>query len=357
MPEWVRVANTTITKHLRQVEENILRNRKLPALAKKKGRITFGNSGKDFDWRIRMKRTPIAGYADADTLTFPRRDKHRVATLDWRGYSMGESMTKKERLMGSGTEGIVKIFGEMLDSLTDDLEDQFAEHWYIDGNAAGNQKFFHGLESFMAAHASNTGDGGRTKDPDDSYAGIDTDPGAFGGTWTGDWPAGTGDSHFDFWSPILIDTDNAVWGASAAFSLFGDDQIRYGLIKTRRSKARKGMTDLVLLDDTLYYQFLSLIDSKERIKVERGSAASPMVQLGFTDAIGFDGADITWEYGITANTGYGLNMDMMELASMQPKLIVGDGPEYVQSTKSYNVSVDIFGNFRFNPRHFFKLST
>jgi hypothetical protein len=39
------VVNSTIKKYIRQREVNTLRNRKLTALLKKRGRITFGWSG------------------------------------------------------------------------------------------------------------------------------------------------------------------------------------------------------------------------------------------------------------------------------------------------------------------------
>jgi hypothetical protein len=41
---WSRVVNSTIRKYIRDREINILRNRKLTAMLKKKGRIAFNVS-------------------------------------------------------------------------------------------------------------------------------------------------------------------------------------------------------------------------------------------------------------------------------------------------------------------------
>src|SRR5271166_430536 len=105
---WSRVINSTIRNYIRQEEVNILRNRKLTALLKKRGRITFNWSGIGMDWKVRYRRTPMVGFADGDTVTFARQDHDKTAFLDWRGYSAADAMTKGEYLMNRGTEAIIK---------------------------------------------------------------------------------------------------------------------------------------------------------------------------------------------------------------------------------------------------------
>ena len=69
MAEWSRIVNTTIRKYIRGEENNVLRNRKLTALLQSRGRIFYGQSGDQLDWKVRYKRAPLVGFADADTLT------------------------------------------------------------------------------------------------------------------------------------------------------------------------------------------------------------------------------------------------------------------------------------------------
>jgi hypothetical protein len=352
--EWTGLVAATITKHLLQREVNVLRKRVLLALMKKKGRITYNNSGKDVDWRVQFSRADIVPYADADTISFPRRNRYKVATLDWRGYQMAEAITKKERLMNSGKEAIIKLFSEKSEMMMSDFEERFCDELFIDGNSAANTRRIHGLESWFGS-TSGTGDGGRTKDPSDTYAGLLTDLGNYGGSWSGDWPDGTGQVEYYFWSPILVSTDNTVWGATPSFAAYGDDQLRYGILKSKGlARAQTGSLDIILFNDKNFNQFLNLQTDKERIMVQRGEKVG-LVSLGFTDAVQYEGVEMMWEYGVPASTIYGLNTEELELMSLQDRLFVSDGPTYVQQTMSYNVVLDFFGNLRGNPRNELKL--
>jgi hypothetical protein len=351
--EWSRIVNTTIHKYIREEEVNILRNRKLPALMKEHGRITFDGSGDLMDWKVRYKRAPMQGFADSDTLTFSRRDRWKTAQLEWRGYAATDSMTKLERLKNKSVEAIIKVFDQIARSLMDDIEDQFAEELYVDGNATGNSKRIHGIESFMGVSgAASTGYIGT---PDDSYAGLDTDLAAYGGTWTGDWPSGSGDSHYDFWSPLVVDYTDTLWSASTkTWPNTCLEALRFGIIKGKKNKSKKGMLDLILLNDELYRQFMDKLQTEEQINVSRGEKKGGLYALGFSDTTNFDGVDVSFEYGIPATVGYGFCMPHMELKSLQSQLFVPEGPDFDIASQSFRFSIDMFGNCRFNPRYFTK---
>lgn len=213
-PDWSRIVNTTIHEYVRDVEVNILRNRKLLAMMKSRGRITFNHAGDLEDWKVKYKRAPMQGYADSDTLTFSRRDRWKTAQLPWRGYAATDSMNKLERLKNKNTEAIIKVYSEIAENLVQDIEDQFGDELYVDGDAAGNTKRIHGAESVFSGATTNAGNfiANSTK----LYAGLDTTLGAYVGSWTGTWPTGTGDAHYDFWSPLIVDYSNTGWSASAA---------------------------------------------------------------------------------------------------------------------------------------------
>src|SRR5438132_10231177 len=123
MAEWSRVLNTTLRNFIKEVEVNVLRNRKLTALLKEKGRISFNWSGEEMEWRVEYKRLAMSGYADMDTLTFARKDRWKIATLPWRGYAVTDAVSKKERLMNKGTEAIIKVYDQTARNLMDDMED------------------------------------------------------------------------------------------------------------------------------------------------------------------------------------------------------------------------------------------
>lgn len=355
---WSRVVNSTIKKYIREREINILRNRKLTALLKKKGRISFNWSGTAMDWKIKYKRVRLTPFADGDTLEFSRKDRNKTATLDWRGYSATDSMTKGEFLQNRNTEAIVKLYSEISSDLIEDMEDAFGEEAYVNGYAAGNSKRVHGIESFFAANQ-NVGNGAAT--PTATYAGLSCVPGNYGGVWQPGaqpaWPNGRGDAHYDFWSPLVVDYGDTLFDLSThTWDNNCIEAISFGIIKTKKSKSIKGQLDLIMVDDEMYRLYVKNMRTKERILVERSAEKSPLIALGFQDVINQDGTDVTWEYGMPGGTGYGFNCDMMELRSQQAQVFVPEGPDQDIATKSWRFSVDFFGNFVFNPKFFLKLT-
>lgn len=354
-PEWARIANTTIHQYIRDEELNILRNRKLLAMMKDRGRISMNSPGGDFmDWKVKYKRAPMQGYADTDTLTFSRRNKWQTAQLEWRGYSATDSITKLERLKNQGQQAIIKIASTIMESLMDDMDDQFGDELYIDGNASGNSKRIHGIESFMGN--SGAASGGFIGTPSDTYAGLSTTLANYGGTWTGNWPAGYGDAHYDFWSPLILDYTDTSWtAATKTWPNTCKEVLRYATINTQRNKSKKGETDMFLLEKDMYRQLLDALDAAERLTVKRGDGKNGLYSLGFTDVVNLNGVDISSEYGVPANVGYGFNMNFIELRSLQSQLFVSDDIDFDIASQSDRFAVSFFGNCRFNPRYFCKL--
>ena len=370
MPQpWSRVINSTIRDYIRQEEVNILRNRKLTALLKKRGRITFNHSGIAMDWKIRYRRTPMVGFATGDTVTFTPQDQDKTAVLSWRGYSAADALTKGEYLQNRSTEAIIKIFESRNKRLLEDVEDQFGEQFYVDGTAAANVKFMHGIESFMGTSTATGVANAGVATPSGSFAGLSCVPGNYGGSYTGTWPNGKGDPEYEFWSPLLVDVGNdmfvpggttpgvtnRLWNfADSAGNSVALEAVSFAIIKSKKSPSNRGMLDLFLLGEEAYRQYLPRLRSKERIVVNNNN--SELVSLGFADTIQQDGKDITWEYGLPAGViGYGINLDQMELCSQQATVWVPEGPSFDDASKTWRWSVDFFGNTRWNPRYQVKL--
>lgn len=358
MAEWQRVVNTTIHEYVKGEESNIMRNRKLLALMQARGRVTFNHAGDKIVKRVRYKRAPMIGYTDGDTLVFSRRDRWKTTELDWRGYSVTDAMTKKERLMNKSKEAIIDIYADVGKALMDDIDDQFGEEFYVDGNATGNLKRIHGAESFFGDTGSALTNG-YVMNPSDTYANLSTALGNYGGSWAQSggsttWPTGTGDAHYDFWSPTIVSYTNASFLASTDNWVNNCvEALRYGIIKSKKNKTMKGMLDYITLEDELYRLYLGAQDSRQNIYITPGQnkGKANLVSLGFTDVTYFEGVEMTYEYGMPSAIGYGFNVDQAELMSLQGQLFVVDGPDYDTATKSWRTSVDFFGNMWWNPRY------
>jgi nitrogen regulatory protein PII-like uncharacterized protein len=355
MADFSRIVSTTINKHLRETEPAILRNRKLTALLQKKGRVKMNCSGKAMDWRVEYKRIPIEAYGDMDIVNFSRNDRWKVAELDWRGYSVADAVSKKEKLVNKNMEAIVKIYTDASEHLIEDMQEQFAEELYVDGYATGNSNRICGLESFMGQSGVASS---RIATASDTYAGLRTDLGFYGGNAASNWPDGVTDAHADFFTPVLVDCTDAAWSAATkTFAANAIEQLRYGIIAAQRNASKQGQLDLILLDRAMYRDLLEAMDAKERLNVQRND--SGLWSVGFTDMVMLDGVEITSEYGIpltnSAPAGYGLNLDKLQLCSLQGQLFMADMPDYDVSRKVDRLSVDFFGNLKCqSPRYFVK---
>jgi hypothetical protein len=349
----IRLINSTISRYIKGQTVNILRNKKLPALLKSKGRFTFNWDGLDMVWRVKVRRAPMQGFADNDTLNFQKRERTRTATLPYRGYSLTDQITKFERLKNRGNSQIINLFSEMVENLMKDADEAFGQEFYSDGNLSANAKKMHGLESFLGAGSAQ---GDFCRAPSDTFANLSTVLGALGGVWTGTWPSGYGDTQYDAWSPTLVDYSGAGWEADVKeWANTCTEALRYAIIKTNKNKSMQGRIDMFMVTDDMYREFLNKLDEKQRIQVQSNSSNSTLIKLGFTDVTNWDGCDITYEYGVPADTGYGINCDEMEVRSMQSRLWESDGPTWDQAARAWRLVIDFMGNTVWNPRHFAKL--
>jgi len=370
MADTTRTILTTLKEFLRGYETETLRNRILTALLMKRGRIKYGAGGLGPQWQVKFKQATIQGNDGTGTLTFSEQQRYKQAYLPYRGYAVVDSATKRTRVLNKGAEALVNIMETIVTNLTEDLEEQFGQEFYIDGNASGNEDRMHGVESFFGINGTlNVSTGAQRSAnaadlvayPDDSYATLDTDLGGYSGSQTtGTWPSGVATADYDFYTPVMVNyTSTGFAGSADTWAQQCLESMRYGINKARRNSGKKGALDLIVLDGDLYRQFLDKQDSKERINIEN----TEMRELGFGNMTQLDGVPITWEYGIpasingsTGSQGYGFNVDYMELRSCQGQLFE---PEtgYDMSSRTERFVVDFIGNLICqSPRHFLKLA-
>lgn len=352
MAQFETTLNTTISKYLKGAEDNVVFAQKWLGLLKQKGRITYNHSGKNLDWGVEAYRANGVGYADGDPIGYTRQNRWKRATLDWRGYAYSDKMSLFERQQNRGTQALIDRWSEMIPKLLNDASYDLNFGLYVDGEATGYTKGIHGIESFLGTSGS---DSGVAEAPSDTYASLSTILGNYGGSWTGNWPVGTGSPEYGFWSPIIVDyTDAGFAGSSATWAVQGEDAMRFLITYSQlRHTAMKGM-DLIFLEADLYRQMKKVITTKEQINVNRNQKEG-LLSLGFTDMFNFDGVEVTTEFGVPSACGYGVNTSQMELCSLFPKLFQEQPIAYDENTADYKFSMFFFGNAKFNPRYFGKL--
>jgi hypothetical protein len=359
---WEREVNTTVRDYIREETPEILRQRILLAILNDRGLITMNHEGTAMDWKVRYRQAPLQGFGEMGTVTFSRQNRWKTAVLDWRQLIVPDMMTKKEKLVNKGTAAIIKVYDEMAPLLMEDMEEQFGDQLYNDGNT--NTDFFHGVESFLGAGSLLSG--APVANPNSTYAGLSCALGAYNGSWsnTNTWPIGTGDSHYDFWSPLIVDYTSANSSANNGWEATTKDwrntcveATRFMILHAQKNKSKRTMMDLVLLDRDMYRRFVQKYQQEERIHVSPNEGSSGAYKLGFKNMQNFDGVDITWEYGTPANVGYGFAMDAMELRSLQAELFEANGPVMDETSQSWRFWVDCYGNLKVRGvRNFGKLA-
>lgn len=371
MTEWARIVNTTIRDYLREEEECLSRDRKVWAMAKSKGRVTYNHGGVAVDWKPRYRRNTITTNNGEQTVEFSRFNRHLTASLEWAGYIMAESVTKRERLMNKGQAAIIKFITQLTDYMKEDFQERFAEEFYIDSSATGNSARWSGLETMFATNGTVTITSGAQRSanaadlfgyPNDTYAGLSTVLGNYGGAWgtqsarASTWPMGRGDNEYDFWSPAILNyTSTALNGSSATWAVQCESAIRTLIDAINYRNGAKAKVDMVLLDRDLYTLFKEREASRQSVVVER---TTPLAALGFKDTFALDGVDITSEYGMPSAVGYAMSMDAMEIMSMQEQLLVADTSTFEPSSRTDRYAIDCHGQFKFrSPRNFGKLIT
>lgn len=370
MTSWARIANTTIKDYLREEEDAVSRNRVIYGLAKSKGRVTYNHGGDGVNWKVRYRRNALQTNNGEQTVEFNRYNRNLSADLDWAGYIIPESITKREKLQNRGTPAIIKFVSDLTESMTEDFQDGFAEEFYVDSSATGNSQRWSGLETMYAINGTVTITSGaqRTANaadlfgyPNDTYAGLSTVLGNYGGSWgtqsarSSTWPLGRGSADYDFWSPAVLNyTSTALGGSVATWAIQCESAIRTLVDSINKRQGANSQVDLVIVDRDLYTLLKEREATRQSVVIEK---TTPLKALGFTDSIDIDGVEVTAEYGMPAGVGYALSMKHLEIMSMQEQLLMPDMSTFDQGSRTFRYAIDCLGQFKFkSPRSFGKLA-
>lgn len=377
-----RTLTTVIRKHMREVEPEMLREHRLTAKLENDGRVITGVGGAGFDWPVQYRLHEVNDNNGTDPRNFVAQDLWLIANLEYRGYQVTDAISKKEKLAAQGSEAIIKVAAGLVDRLKTSIRETFARELYIDGEASGNTKRIHGMESMFGVSV-----GGATvmeglnystgsaedatsttyvMNPDDTYAGLSTILGNYGGAQiSGVFPLGVAEPQRDFWAPVIVNTGSDYFdGTTDGWSSNAKEALSFGIINSQRNSAMSDQMDMVLMDRSMYFLARNRLTDAERIIVTNKTG---LRSFGFKHVFEIDGVECSWEYGIpltstvrTAGTvsapaAYGYNTSNMTLFSMQSELFKVEGPEYDIDTQHDKVVVDFLGNLKFSsPRRFVK---
>lgn len=360
--EWVGLLQEQLPLFLSGWVDETVRNRMLLAELRRRGRIVLGQTGPQCIWSVKYRQHQVRSRGDAGELTFDRTwNKMRVG-LNWRGYYASDMMTEKEYLMNRGPGQIYDRYGEQIPDMMEAMSDNFGGELILDGEASGRSNNIHGIESFLGA-AGGTLAADLIALPSDTYAGQSTALANLSGSWsatlatkpstshTTDWPSGKGTTDYDFYSPKLINWSSTGWGTgSTTWESNCERAIRQTKIWLSHTGGKAGTPTLLLCSQDLYAGYLNHMAAKQRLIVD-----SRATEMGFDGAYTQEGVTIFHDYDVPADTAYMLNLEMMELASLDQVLFGYRGPEFSIKDGGWLTRVGFWGNARYRPKHFAKL--
>lgn len=353
--EWSGLLNTTINKYLKGASDGTLRKRLLLAMLRSKAKIAYGRSGNNLDWAREYLEHDLQSFGYGSSMDFAPLDRIVRMVLDWRGYKMTDAMHDKERLMNRGAEALIDRYADMTKSMAKNMENKFCAELYIDGNATGNENRIHGFDSFTGTGTTVAAD--LIAEPSDTYAGQSTVLGTKGGTWTTalstkpnanvatDWPSGTGSSQYDYNTPKLLNWSSTNWGTGATtWEANCERVLRKGIMWSAVTGGKDGVPDLFLMSGEMYNGFANHWAAKQRILVPHKESSD----LGFGEVLNFEGMGCTYDYDVPdANSGYGWNLDQIELNCLYDTLFRAAGPELEFRTEMWLTKIGFFGNLKF----------
>jgi hypothetical protein len=354
-------AQATLSNYLKEELDNTMRNRPFWNKMQARSRIRFNVGGADLQWPVRRSIRGARPHNDTITPQFDTYNLFERATITFRGYWAGERLGRFQLQRNRGPQAFIDLMNDAKNRLGPDLMQSIQDDVFIDGGATGNEDKWEGFETFLGAQASQTGDSGRVRLPDDSYANITTDLAAYGGSWTNvsgetatySWPNGTGrNPSFDFWAPLLVDTTSTAWGTNPSFGVFGLSQLTYGIQYAMRQPHATAVTmlDLILMTTADYFNFKNLYQGSERIISERTPVEK---SVGYT-LLNYDGVDIGMDFGVPASTIYGLMFNQIEYISPAPQMFEVLAPRPTIDESAMLFPAYAHGNFKYNPRGFVK---
>lgn len=356
--EWIGVLDITIPKYLREVSDLTIRNRYLLARTQRAGRLLTNQESTDLIWDVQYAEPPVQAYGDSGVVEYDPQNVWKQAGIDWRGYIATDKMTEKQKLMNKGSSAIVRRYERIIPNLMKSMRNKFGTEMYVDGYATGNENNICGFESFCGSGTTVVAD--IVAQPSDTYAQLSTALGVTG-TWSGDitvppnaavdtdWPDGSGDAEYDYWSPKLLNWSSTSWGTSSNTWENNCERVMTRAIQWLSLTA--GMEtppNICVMSGPLFSGWKNALLAKRQVIIPHKESED----LGFGDTLQYEGLAVRSEYGVPANTAYIFPLKEMTILTPASELFYKHGPYFDPDSFSYKFAVACFAQMRFSSPKF-----
>lgn len=347
-----RKLQTTLPEILPEVQDACTRNYQMMALIEARGNTKWNCGGLGFTWKIKYRNHKIAGTNGENPRNWNQTNLYQTAKLDWRGYEVTDTISKQEMRQNKGPAAMISVIDEFESNLRKSIEQELGPQFYNDGYDTTNPDYWHGLLSLyrQAGETLNTNNTPRARNdadkvivPSGSYGELDCTLGAYSGEQhdsTVNWPEGTADPHYDFWSPLMLQWDKTGFTGTTAGEKF-KNALRFGLTHAQRNSDKNGQITHAWTDRGNYIELANYYEGKQTIEV---TAGTELYKLGFKNVIVVDGVEISYETAIPVGFAFAVNMANIELRGLDEQMFTMDGPEYDIDLKILKAAVETHTN-------------
>jgi hypothetical protein len=358
-----RVEAVTIANWMTVLTNVVMRYFPLLARLQKLGRVKRLSSegGGQIRWPVQKALHALEQESIGVSTPFAPLDNVTNAFLRWGGYMVRDAIHLQERAENKGDQAIIKLFNSKAKMMQDSAKQRLAGQFFVDGNATGNGRRWHGLESFMSISTqTNTDEFATTLN--DTYANLSTSYTSFNAA------AAATDPDYGAWSPVIVSTNRTVGGVATSWASYAIEFIRAML--ANGIYGGDDEMDLVILTKTAWKALANLLDDKERVVLNM-ELASREYGFNLKRAIPIDGSYVIWDDSVPATDvnsdvvqGYGLNTSRMALKMLSTGEGIVQGDSLFEFFEAFDIKSRMsdmmllhYGNLHFDsPKYFGKLA-
>lgn len=253
---------STMQNRLSDVTDQTKRHRVFLSVLESMGNIEPPEGGAVIEWVVYMRNPKPKGYNRNGTPEYNTPDSLRTARLGWGAYQYGIKLDRVTIQVNRGVNQFVNIVDQSMKEIELSFRNRWPEYLWQDGDNAEEPEPIRGLYTVFNKYVASAAVGyqgyqGRCRIASGSYAELTMDLGNDSADWAGPdnsdtvqttdtsigvtagqkwWPFGHGDSAYDYWHPLIVNTTANAWGTNAAFDENNcESQLDYGIEFSRRN--------------------------------------------------------------------------------------------------------------------------
>jgi len=236
---------TTMQNRLGEITDQTKRHRVLINMMEANGNIKPPEGGAVIEWIVYMRNPKPKGYNRNGTPEYNTPDSLRTARLGWGAYQYGLKLDRVTVQTNKGINQFINIVNQSVNEVEMSFKQRWPEYLWQDGDnpEGGEPEPIRGLYTWFSKYVANSaaayqGYQGKVRIVSGAYAELTMDLGNDSAEWAGPdgsdtvqttsaslgvtagqkwWPYGRGDSAYDYWHPLIINTSTTAWGTNPQF--------------------------------------------------------------------------------------------------------------------------------------------